>query len=95
MREYKRLRRSNEQSPGYAMSRAYLETLADLPWSALASQCAAPPAGDASAGNDTAEPVEDGDSAGSNAGSTPQPTKGDDEATALPASIPSTSRGEV
>ena len=32
-REYRRLKKSNEQQPGYAMSRAYLETLADLPWS--------------------------------------------------------------
>ena len=36
-REYKRLKRTSEQAPGYAMSRIYLETLADLPWNRLAA----------------------------------------------------------
>lgn len=39
-REYKRLKGSNDQAPGYAMSRVYLETLADLPWNTFS----APPA---------------------------------------------------
>ncbi|KAK9811443.1 hypothetical protein WJX72_003978 [[Myrmecia] bisecta] len=42
MREAKRLQRSNEQHPGYAMSRAYLETLADLPWNSFAGGRARP-----------------------------------------------------
>lgn len=33
VREYRRLKRTNEQHPGYASSLAYLETLAGLPWS--------------------------------------------------------------
>jgi len=33
VREYRRLKRTNEQHPGYASSLAYLETLASLPWS--------------------------------------------------------------
>lgn len=37
MREFKRLKRSNDQAPGYAMSRVYLETLADLPWNIFAT----------------------------------------------------------
>lgn len=37
MREFKRLKRSNDQAPGYAMSRVYLETLADLPWNTFAT----------------------------------------------------------
>lgn len=37
-REHRRLKKSNEQHPGYAMSRAYLETLADLPWSTFSGQ---------------------------------------------------------
>ena len=32
-REYRRLRRGSDQHPGHAMSLAYLETLAGLPWS--------------------------------------------------------------
>ena len=35
-REAKRLQRSNENHPGHAMARAYLETLADLPWNSFA-----------------------------------------------------------
>lgn len=31
-REYRRLKRTNEQHPGYASSLAYLETLSELPW---------------------------------------------------------------
>ena len=36
-REFQRLRRSNEMHPGHAMARAYLETLADLPWNKFAA----------------------------------------------------------
>ena len=36
-REHKRLKKSSEHHPGYAMSRAYLETLADLPWNTFSS----------------------------------------------------------
>ena len=39
-REYRRLKKSNEHHPGYAMSRAYLETLADLPWNTFSGQAA-------------------------------------------------------
>jgi ATP-dependent Lon protease len=35
-RELRRLQRSSDQAPGHAMSRAYLETLADLPWNRFA-----------------------------------------------------------
>ncbi|KAK9859854.1 hypothetical protein WJX84_006100, partial [Apatococcus fuscideae] len=35
-REAKKLQRSNENHPGHAMARAYLETLADLPWNSFA-----------------------------------------------------------
>ncbi|KAH7619113.1 hypothetical protein Ndes2526B_g06066 [Nannochloris sp. 'desiccata'] len=37
VREYRRLKRTNEQHPGYASSVAYLEILADLPWSRRSS----------------------------------------------------------
>lgn len=37
-REHRRLKKSNEQHPGYAISRAYLETLADLPWDTFSGQ---------------------------------------------------------
>ena len=36
-REFQRLQRSNEMHPGHAMARAYLETLADLPWNKFAA----------------------------------------------------------
>ena len=36
-REFQRLQRSNEMHPGHAMARAYLETLADLPWNRFAA----------------------------------------------------------
>ena len=36
-REFRRLQRGSDQHPGYGMSLAYLETLADLPWSRLSS----------------------------------------------------------
>lgn len=36
-REHKRLKKSSEHHPSYAMSRAYLETLADLPWNTFSS----------------------------------------------------------
>ena len=39
-REHRRLKKSSEQHPGYAMSRAYLETLADLPWNTFSGQAA-------------------------------------------------------
>ncbi|GAB4821799.1 hypothetical protein N2152v2_008845 [Parachlorella kessleri] len=42
MREYKRLLRGSEQHPGYAMSLAYLETLAELPWQRWSHQAPAP-----------------------------------------------------
>lgn len=38
MKELKRLERTNEQQPGYAVTRTYLETLADLPWNRFASR---------------------------------------------------------
>ena len=41
-REYRRLKKSNEHHPGYAMSRAYLETLADLPWNTFSGETQAP-----------------------------------------------------
>lgn len=41
-REYRRLKKSNEHHPGYAMSRAYLETLADLPWNTFSGEVQAP-----------------------------------------------------
>ena len=41
-REYRRLQKSNEHHPGYAMSRAYLETLADLPWNTFSGEAQAP-----------------------------------------------------
>ena len=94
MREYKRLQRSNDQSPGYGMSRAYLETLADLPWSALASQRAAPRAEDASGTANTAEPADDGDSADAESGSSPDTADEGDSAGTVSASVPSTTAGE-
>jgi hypothetical protein len=36
-REYRRLLRSTEHHPGHAMALAYLETLADLPWTKLSN----------------------------------------------------------
>ena len=41
-REYRRLKKSNEHHPGHAMSRAYLETLADLPWNTFSGETQAP-----------------------------------------------------
>lgn len=49
-REHKRLKKSSEHHPGYAMSRAYLETLADLPWSRFSGQAEPWPPGTASNG---------------------------------------------
>ena len=97
MREYKRLQRSNDQSPGYAMSRGYLETLADLPWSALASQRAAAPSRSAAPrdGDECkpSEPVGDGDSTGAADGSSSE-TVEEDRTEAVSASVPSTTAGE-
>jgi hypothetical protein len=44
MREFKRLQRGSEQHPGYAMSLAYLETLAELPWDRWSHQLPPAPA---------------------------------------------------
>ncbi len=94
MREYKRLQRSNDQSPGHAMSRAYLETLADLPWSALASQRVAPPADNVSTSADATEAAEDHDSTDATSSSSPDIAEDEDETAAVPVGIPSTSAGE-
>ncbi|KAK9840022.1 hypothetical protein WJX74_002213 [Apatococcus lobatus] len=51
-REAKRLQRSNENHPGHAMARGYLETLADLPWNSLA--VARPGSSSASSASSTA-----------------------------------------
>ena len=58
MKEFKRLKRSNDQAPGYAMSRVYLETLADLPWNSFAAApqrhregLSPPPASDSGSSN--------------------------------------------
>lgn len=37
-REHRWLKKSSEHHPGYAISRTYLETLADLPWSHFSGQ---------------------------------------------------------
>ena len=95
-REFKRLRRSNEQSPGYAMSRAYLETLAELPWSALAGQRAALPAeasGSADAADGDGGPDKEDVSTGAAAGSEPGTIGEDGDSTEAPASMPSMPAG--
>ncbi len=94
MREYKRLQRSNDQSPGHAMSRAYLETLADLPWSALASQRGAPQLDNVSSSTDAAEAAEDKDSIGATSGSSPDAAEDEEGTAVVPASIPGTAAGE-
>eukprot|EP00887_Chlorella_sp_A99_P006545 scaffold3.g6545.t1 len=51
-REYRRLRRGSDQHPGHAMALAYLETLANLPWSRTTH--AAPPAAAGAAADEPA-----------------------------------------
>ena len=89
-REYKRLQRSNDQSPGHAMSRAYLETLADLPWSALASERVVPRAEDVSSSTDTTETEDRG-----NTGSRSETAEEAEDGTpAVPASITDATAGK-
>lgn len=44
LREFKRLQRGSDQHPGYAMSLAYLEALAELPWARWSHQLPRPAA---------------------------------------------------
>ena len=78
------------------MSRAYLETLADLPWSALASHRATPQhADDVGAGTSAAVPAEPGDGTGASAGSTAETADEEDGTVAVTSSISSTAAGEA
>lgn len=55
-REHKRLKKSSEHHPGYAMSKAYLETLADLPWSQFSGQAGLGQSG----ANNSSQPTSEG-----------------------------------